>query len=132
MVLFVGGFALDPDSIFGLASPPPPPFFMPPTVPLARTGSRSSSSASSSSPSSSLVLGLLVKSLGVPHHAVQQWPMLSNPPKRMITRVVTHPGMHLYRPPEAPTYVCPAPSRESRLKSAIICGSNPLFRTGML
>jgi hypothetical protein len=36
------------------------------------------------------------------------------------------------RPPEAPTYACPAPSRESGLKSAIICGSNPLFRTGML
>jgi len=36
------------------------------------------------------------------------------------------------RPPEAPTYVCPAPSRESGLKSAIICSSNPLFRTGMI
>ena len=27
------------------------------------------------------------------------------------------------RPPEAPTYVCPAPFRESGLKSAIICGA---------
>jgi hypothetical protein len=33
---------------------------------------------------------------------------------------------------EAPTYVFSAPSHESGLKSAIICGSNSLFRTCML
>jgi hypothetical protein len=35
------------------------------------------------------------------------------------------------RPPEAPTYVCPATPREFGLKSAIIWGWNPLFWTGM-
>jgi len=39
---------------------------------------------------------------------------------------------YLGRPPEAPTYVCQELSHKSDLKSAIICGSNPLFWTGML
>ena len=35
------------------------------------------------------------------------------------------------RPPEAPSYVCPGKHPKSVLKSPIIGGWNPLFRTGM-